>query len=150
VSVIGGIVVKRLVGLLLLLGFVGLLVAGAPERASADFCLQFSGTSCDLSGALGFFRFKGKLPKKVKKFAALHGRACGVGPTYGSAVLNTEGTGVEVGATFFCDAEQGQISALFTPGSGIGDTSLLAYASYGTHGLATSCTATIVDCNLEP
>jgi hypothetical protein len=146
----GGIVVKRLVGLLLLPGFVGLLVAGAPERASADFCLQFSGASCFLSGDLGFFRFKGKLPKKVKKFAPLHGRACGVGPAYGSAVLNTEGTLVEVGATFFCDADQGQISASFTPGSRIGDTSSLAYASYGSHGLATSCTAVLVDCDLEP
>ena len=141
---------RRQIGLLLLLGFVGLLIAGAPGRASADFCLQFSGASCDLSGDLGFFRFKGKLPKKVKKFAALHGRSCGVGPAYGSAVVNTEGTGVEVGATFFCDAQQGQISALFTPGSRIGDTSLLAYASYGSHGIATSCTAVIVDCDLEP
>ncbi len=141
---------RRQVGLLVLLGFVGLLVAGAPGRASADFCLQFSGASCDLSGALGFFRFKKKLPKNVKKFAALHGRACGVGPAYGTAIMNTEGTGVEIGATFFCDAEQGQFSALFAPGSRIGDTSSLAYASYGSHGLATSCTAEIVDCDLEP
>jgi len=146
----GGIIVKRLLGLLLLPGFVGLLVASAPERASADFCLQFSGASCDLSGDLGFFRFKGKLPKKVKKLAALHGRACGVGPAYGSAIVNTEGTAVEIGATFFCDGEQGQISASFTPGSRIGDTSSPTYASYGIHGIASSCTATIVDCDLEP
>ena len=141
---------RRQVGLLVLLGFVGLLVAGAPGRASADFCIQISGASCHLSGDLGFFRFKKKLPKNVKKFVALHGRACGVGPAYGTAIMNTEGTGVEIGATFFCDAEQGQFSALFTPGSRIGDTSSLAYASYGSHGLATSCSVEIVDCDLEP
>jgi hypothetical protein len=141
---------RRQIGLLLLLGFVWLLVAGAPGRASADFCIQISGATCDLSGTLGFFHFKKKLPKKVKKFVALHGRACGVGPAYGTAIVNTEGDGVEMGVTFFCDAEQGQFTAFFAPGSQIGDTSSLVYASYGSHGLGTSCDAEIVDCDLEP
>ena len=141
---------RRQVGLLVLLGFVGLLVAGAPGRASADFCIQISGASCHLSGDLGFFRFKKKLPKNVKKFVALHGRACGVGPAYGTAIMNTEGAGVEMGVTFFCDGQQGQFTAFFAPGSGVGDTSSLVYASYGSHGIASSCDAEIVDCDLEP
>lgn len=141
---------KRQVGLLLLLGFVGLLVAGAPGRASADFCIQISGASCPLTDDLGFFRFKKKLPKKVNKFVPLHGRACGVGPAYGTAIMNTEGAGVEMGVTFFCDGEQGQFTAFFAPGSRLGDTSSLVYASYGSHGIVSSCGAEIVDCNLEP
>ena len=140
---------RRQIGLLLLLGFVGLPVAGAPVKASAggDLCIQISGAGCDLSGDLGFFHFKGKLPKK--QFVALHGRACGVGPAYGTAIVNSEGNGVEIGATFFCDAVQGQFLISFPLGSRIGDTGW-GYASYGNYDVLTSCDAELVDCALEP
>jgi hypothetical protein len=140
---------RRLIGVFVVLGFVGVLVAGVPGKASADTCIQISGASCDLSGDLGFFRFKGKLPKKAKKFVALHGRACGVGAAFGTAVVNTEATGVAVAATFFCDAEQGQFDLFFSVGATLGDTGF-GYASYGAYGLGSSCDGEIVDCALEP
>jgi hypothetical protein len=140
---------RRLIGVFVVLGFVGVLVAGATGKASADTCIRISGGGCDLSGDLSFFRFKGKLPKKVKKLTALHGRACGVGAAFGTAVVNTEGTGVAVAATFFCDAEQGQFDIGFPVGASLGDTGS-GYASYGTYGLGSSCDAEIVDCSLEP
>jgi hypothetical protein len=142
---------RKLIGVFVLLGFVGLLIAIAPGKASADVCIQFSGGSCDLSGDLGFFRFKGKLPKGKgwRKITALHGRACGVGAAFGTAVVNTEGTGIAVAATFFCDAEQGQFDVSLPVGARVGDTGF-GYASYGAYGLGSSCDAEIVDCSLEP
>ena len=48
--------------------FATLALAGP---ASADFCLQMSG---GLSGDLGFFRFKGSLPKGANQITTLKGR----------------------------------------------------------------------------
>jgi hypothetical protein len=140
---------RRQIALLVLLGFVALPVAGAPVKASADICIQISGPTCDLSGDLGFFRFNRKLPKNAKKFVALHGRACGEGPAFGTAVVDSEGKGIEVGATFFCDAGQGQFDIWFPLGSKIGDTGS-GYASYGVYDVLSSCDAELVDCALEP
>jgi hypothetical protein len=117
--------------------------------ASADTCIQISGASCDLSGALGFFRFKHKLPKKSKKFVPLHGRACSVGPAFGTAVVDSDEMGVELGATFFCDAVQGQFDIWFPVGAKVGDAGS-GYASYGRYDVLSSCDAEIVDCALEP
>lgn len=128
----------------------GLLTAAAPAKA-ADLCVQFDGVSCDLSGDLGFFRFMGaKLPNSIKKATALHGRACGTGTVTGSAAMNTEGTFVNLSATFVCDGTPGLINAAFTPGmTGLGAVGI-GESGYGAFSLAGSCTATIVDCGTEP
>ena len=119
------------------------LATAAPARA--DFCMQLNGGS--VSGDLGFFRFTGKLPKHAGDIVPLSGRAAGLDPVYGSATVATDGSYVEIGATFFVDAEQGQIDVTFvlpkpTHGSGDGD--------YGTYGTGQSFDADIVSCGLEP
>src|SRR5262245_35106703 len=113
--------------------------------ASADFCLQFSG---ELSGALGFFRFKGNLPTSSGSITKLAGRVAGLSPVFGTATVT--GTGpdktVEIGATFFADASQGQFDVNlfppFTTGSG--------YAGYGEYDVNHAVTLTVVSCSLEP
>ena len=114
--------------------------------AQADFCMQLNGGS--FSGDLGFFRFDGRMPTKPGKIVALRGRVAGLSPVYGTAVVATDGSYVELGATFFADAEEGQIDVTFFPpnsqsGSGDGD-----YGQYGTGGGGFD--ADIVSCALEP
>lgn len=127
----------------------GLLAAAAPAKA-ADLCVQFDGVSCDLSGDLGFFRFMGaKLPNSIKKATDLHGRACGTGTVTGTAVMNTEGTFVNLSATFVCDATPGLIDVSFAPGATLGAVGS-GGAGYGAFDVNSACTATIVDCAGEP
>lgn len=127
----------------------GLLTAAAPAKA-ADLCVQFDGVSCDLSGDLGFFRFMGaKLPTSIKKATRLHGRACGTGTVTGTAAMNTEGTFVNLSATFVCDATAGVIEASFAPGATLGAVGA-GGAGYGAFNVDSTCTATIVDCAGEP
>lgn len=127
------------------------LVAAAPA-AGGDLCLQYAGAGCDLSGDLGFFHFIGaKLPKTVKKAAALHGRACGAGTVTGTAVVDTVGGAlVSMGATFTCDGTPGVISADIDPASSAVGSTHDGSASYGAYSLGSSCTVTIVDCATEP
>ena len=74
--------------------FTGSLCLATP--ASADFCLQMSG---GLSGDLGFFRFRGKLPKKAGNIEALHGRVAGLSPAFGTAIRAKDDSYTEVGAS---------------------------------------------------
>lgn len=120
------------------------LITAAPARA--DYCMQLDGGA--FSGDLGFFRFKGKMPTIPGKIVALKGRIAGLSPVFGAATVATDGSYVELGATFFADSEQGQIDVTFFPpnsqsGSGYGD-----YGQYGTGG--GSFDAAIVSCGLEP
>ena len=118
-------------------------VTALPARA--DFCLQLNGGP--FSGDLGFFRFTGKMPKTPGQIVPLSGRAAGLDPVYGSATVATDGSYVEIGATFFVDADEGQIDVTFFPpkskrGSGYGD--------YGQYGTGQSFDASVVSCGLEP
>jgi hypothetical protein len=129
-----------------LLAAVGALTAAKfTSTASSAFCLQLNGGS--FSGDLGFFRFTGKRPTATGKIVHLSGRVAGLGPVYGTAVVAKDGTFSEIGATFFVDAEEGQIDVSFFPpnstsGSGDGD--------YGAYGTSDSFTAQVVSCSLEP
>ncbi len=118
-----------------------------PIPACADFCVQVSGGP--FSGDLGFFRFKGSLPKAKGAMVSLAGRVAGLSPVFGAATVQLDGSGVELGATFFADAEQGQIDLFFplpltrsSAGSGYGD--------YGAYGTGASLTANLVSCKGEP
>lgn len=120
-----------------------LLFSAVP--AHADFCIQLTGGG--FSGDLGFFRFKGDLPTTSGKVVTLRGRVAGLGPVFGTAVVAKDGSYVEIGATFFVDAEQGQIDVSFLPprsinGSGRGD--------YGAYGTGSSFNAKKVNCSNEP
>jgi len=119
------------------------LVTSLPARA--DFCIQLNGGP--FSGDIGFFRFRGVLPKIAGRIVTLRGRAAGLDPVYGTAVVAKDGSYVELGATFFIDADEGQIDVTFAPpnsstGSGYGD--------YGAYGTGSSVDAAIVSCGLEP
>ena len=119
------------------------LAVATPARA--DFCIQLSGGP--FSGDLGFFRFKGTLPKGKGAVVTLRGRVAGLSPVFGTATVAKDGTFVELGATFFADGTQGQIDVSFFPptaaaGSGGGD--------YGAYGAGQAVTANIVACTLEP
>lgn len=113
--------------------------------ALADFCIQLNGGS--FSGDIGFFRFKGSLPTEAKAIEPLAGRAAGLSPAFGTAVVGKDGTYVEVGASFFIDGVQGQFDIAFSPPTakkGAGG------ASFGEYGLADDVKAKIVSCSLEP
>jgi hypothetical protein len=117
----------------------------APSPARADFCIQVSGGP--FSGDLGFFRFRGDLPVAPGTIRALRGRVAGMSPVFGTATVTKDGKALEIGATFFADAEQGQIDIGFAPpraraGDGNGD--------YGAFGTGQSLTATKVRCSSEP
>lgn len=122
------------------------VIVAAP--ASADFCIRLNGGP--FSGDIGFFRFTGALPTKAGKIKALAGRAAGLSPVFGSATvvsLGRESTQVEIGATFFIDAVQGQFDVFlsgptFTSGSG--------YGSYGEYGVNDSVSVSVVTCATEP
>jgi|GEM_PF-1917040 len=128
------------------------MLAAAPAKA-ADLCLQFDGASCDLSGDLGYFHFTAaKLPKTAKKAVALHGRACGGGVVYGTAVMTTGQDMIEIGGTFNCDAVNGTIMAWMnvSDGTGVGPFKHGGYAGYGNFDLNNACDVTVVDCALRP
>jgi len=119
------------------------LAAALPAHAA--FCLQLNGGP--FSGDLGFFRFKGKMPTVPGQIVTLRGRVAGLSPVFGTATVATDGSYVELGATFFADAEEGQIDVTFAPptaqsGSGYGD--------YGQYGTGASFDASVVACSLEP
>ncbi|HEY1961909.1 MAG TPA: hypothetical protein VGG69_05795 [Rhizomicrobium sp.] len=119
------------------------MLSAAPARA--DFCMQLNGGS--FSGDLGFFRFQGRLPTAPGAMVALHGRAAGLDPVFGAATVPTDGSYVELGATFFIDATEGQFDVtFFPPGAKNGS----GYADYGTYDVNQSVTAKIVHCGLEP
>jgi len=121
---------------------VGGLCVATP--AAADFCLQMSG---ELSGDLGFFRFRGILPKKNGEVNEVHGRVAGLGPAFGAATRAKDGTFIEIGATFFADAEQGQFDIFLDPP---GFTSGSGGAEYGSYGVSDAVTVMVVNCALEP
>jgi hypothetical protein len=119
--------------------------AAGAAPALADFCIQLNGGS--FSGDIGFFRFKGSLPTEAKAIEPLAGRAAGLSPAFGSAIVAKDGTYVELGATFFIDGVQGQFDIAFSPPTskkGAGG------ASFGEYGLADSVKAKIVSCSDEP
>jgi hypothetical protein len=136
---------KSIRGVALCCATVPIFALAATGPARADFCIQLNGGP--FGGDLGFFRFTGKLPKKPGQIVPLSGRAAGLDPVYGSATVATDGSYVELGATFFVDADQGQIDITFIPvkskhGSGYGD--------YGQYGTGQDVDADIVACDLEP
>ncbi len=107
-----------------------LLFSAAP--AHADFCVQVTGGP--FSGDLGFFRFRGDVPTAAGTIKTMRGRVAGLGPVFGTAVVTVDGgtKTLEIGATFFADATQGQINIGFSPPiakNGVGDG---AYGEYGT------------------
>jgi hypothetical protein len=81
--------------------------------AQADFCLQLIGGV--FSGDLGFFRFHGKMLTVPGKIMTLRGRVAGLSPVFGTATVATDGSYVELGATFFADAKEGQIEVTLFP-----------------------------------
>jgi hypothetical protein len=122
-----------------------LLVLASALPARADYCVQLTGGP--FSGDLGFFRFKGVKPTAAGTIVTQPGRVAGVGPVFGTAIVARDGSYLEIGATFFADATQGQIDLSFFPptnnnGSGHG--------RYGAYGTSASFTAKKVGCNLEP
>jgi hypothetical protein len=97
-----------------LLAAIGALTAAKfTSTASNPFCLQLNGGP--FSGDLGFFRITGKRPTVAGKIVQLSGRVAGLGPVFGTAVVAKDGTFLEIGATFFVDAEEGQIDVEFFP-----------------------------------
>ena len=127
------------------MAMVALLVLGLAGPATADFCVQVSGGP--FSGDLGLFRFKGGLPKGKGSIKKLNGRVAGLSPVFGTATVYPDGSGTELGFTFFADATQGQVNVsifgpTFTDGFGYGD--------YGAYGTGESVTATIIDCTCTP
>lgn len=119
----------------------------ASDPAQADFCIQVTGGS--FSGDIGFFRFRGDLPTGTGTIHTLRGRVAGLGPVFGTAIVRKSGgvKTLEIGATFFADATQGQINIGFSPpvaanGSGNG--------AYGDYGTGDSLTASKVACATEP
>lgn len=122
------------------------VIMAAP--AAADFCIRLNGGP--FSGDIGFFRFTGALPTKAGKIKALAGRAAGLSPVFGSATvvsLEPGSTQVEIGATFFIDATQGQFNVFL---SGPTFMSGFGYGSYGVYGVNSSVSVAVVDCTTEP
>lgn len=113
--------------------------------AHADFCVQLNGGS--FSGDLGFFRFRGPLPTTAGYIVALRGRAAGLDPAFGTAVVARDGSYVELGVTFFVDASEGQFDVWFFPP---GTRSGSGYANYGEYDVNQDVTATLVGCGHEP
>ena len=120
-----------------------LLAMATPARA--DFCVQLNGGS--FSGDIGFFRFKGSLPKAKGGIVTLKGRAAGLSPAYGTATVAKDGTYVELGVSFFIDGDQGQFDVSFFPPTAVSGSGGGAYGAYGT---GDALTAAIVNCATEP
>jgi hypothetical protein len=130
-----------------LLSYAGLLAIAITTTtpARADFCLQLNGGP--FSGDLGFFRFKDSLPTTAGAIAQLRGRVAGLDPVFGTAVVAKDGTYVEIGATFFADAEEGQIDVTLAPPT---SKTGFGYGDYGAYGTGTSVTVTKTSCSGEP
>jgi len=121
------------------------LCAAGASPAFADFCIQLTGGS--FSGDIGFFRFKGSMPTDDGAIETLKGRAAGLSPAFGTAVVAKDGSYVELAATFFIDAVQGQFDIAFSPPDskkGAGG------ASFGEYGLGDAVKAKVVSCSNEP
>ncbi|MDP3940266.1 MAG: hypothetical protein Q8R92_19295, partial [Deltaproteobacteria bacterium] len=86
--------------------------------------------------------------KKPGAMAPLTGRVAGLSPAFGTAVVQVDGSGIELAATFFADGVEGQFDVFLTAASGF--TSGSGGADYGTYDVNVSHTASIVDCSLEP
>jgi hypothetical protein len=122
-----------------------LLTLGSTAPARADYCIRLSGGS--FSGDIGFFRIAGTRPSAANTIKTFAGRAAGLSPVFGSVVINKEGTGAELGATFFIDSSQGQFDISFNPPLSLTGG---GYATYGAYNVNTSVTAKIVRCSGEP
>ena len=112
--------------------------------ASADICLQMSGA---LSGDLGFFRFRGSMPRRAGEMASLNGRVAGLSPAFGAITRAKDDTFIEMGATFFADGVQGQFDIVLDPP---GFTTGTGGAGYGIYGVSDGVTVVVVNCQLEP
>lgn len=122
-----------------------LLMLGVTTPAHADYCIRLSGGS--FSGDIGFFRIAGTRPTAAGSMTAMTGRAAGLSPVFGTAVVAKDGSFAEMGATFFIDNTQGQFDIAFNPP---GATSGSGSAEYGEYGVNTGVTAKIVRCSGEP
>ena len=110
----------------------------------ADWCLQ---VGQPLGGALGFFRFIGPRPTARGTITPLTGRVAGMSPAFGTATVYKDGSGLELGVTFFADAAEGQFDiTLFPPRFRTGS----GRASYGAYGVNRHTTAKVVACSQEP
>ena len=118
------------------------LALAAP--ASAEICLQMSGA---LSGDLGFFRFRGSMPKKPGEITNLSGRVAGLSPAFGAATRAKDNTFIEIAATFFADATQGQFDITLDPPDFISGS---GGSGYGAYGVGDAVTVAVVSCQLEP
>ena len=126
-------------------GSVALLMLAAATPAHADYCVRLSGGS--FSGDIGFFRIAGPRPTAAGSMTPITGRAAGLSPLFGTAVVAKDGSYTEMGATFFIDSTQGQFDISFNPPTAI---NVSGYASYGVYGVNTGVTAKIVRCSGEP
>jgi hypothetical protein len=130
---------------LALAGSFALLVLAAATPAQADYCIRLSGGS--FSGDLGFFRFQGTRPTAAGVMQTVRGRVAGLGPFSGSAIVTKNGKTLEIGATFFVDASEGQFDISFSPpGARTGG----GYANYGAYDVNQSVVAKSVSCANEP
>jgi hypothetical protein len=116
----------------------------------ADFCIQLSE---NLSGSLGFLKFKGQIPKKKGKFSALTGRrgdSNDYGPAYGGASVLDDGTCMNLSAQFVADGDPGAAILEFCPSGGSGALGVGSVgdgqSTYGTTPAWSSETGTIVSC----
>lgn len=118
-----------------------LLIAtfGMTGPVFADWCMRLGNP---FPGDDGFFRFKGKLPTKAGKIKNLRGRVAGISPVYGTATVYKDGSGVEVGASFFLDGFFDHLNITFF-GPNFTDGSGEAY------GVSVN-DVTIVNCSDEP
>jgi hypothetical protein len=140
-SLFGSASALRRVGLAAAASAALLGVSAAP--AAADYCIQLSG---GITGDIGFYRFKGQMPTEANDIVTLRGRAAGLSPVFGTAVVAQDGSYVELGATFFVDSVEGQFDITFSPptsktGSG--------YASYGEYDVNDPVDAKVVNCSKE-
>ena len=126
-------------------GSLGLLMLAAATPAQADYCVRLAGGS--FSGDIGFFRIAGARPTAAGSMTPITGRAAGLSPVFGTAVVAKDGSYTEMGATFFIDSTQGQFDISFNPPGG---TNGSGYATYGAYGVNTGVTAKIVRCSTEP
>jgi hypothetical protein len=120
-----------------------MLAATTPARA--DYCIRLTGGS--FSGDIGFFRISGARPTAAGSMTPMTGRAAGLSPLFGTAVVAKDGSYAEFGATFFIDSTQGQFDVSFNPPNA---TNGSGYAEYGEYGVNTGVTAKFVRCSGEP